>query len=303
MSGLATIRVTQMSPRDKVAAAMQRSLPLLPGDVRSTVRQMLEPGSLALIAGTLVVWAGSQFFGVGEIVDVILLGIGFVALGFSVFEGARELYDFATTAVGARSEQDLDAAAGHFARAVTLLGISVVQAVLLRGQARTVAARGEPRIYPREPAAPPPPAGNELRLSRPASLPGGTLGTTDAYGAIQVSRDQSLTEQRLTLLHELVHRYLSPRTGPFRQLRAELSMSAYARSALLRYLEEALAEGYAQLRVNGLAKALLAYRFPLQGGYMTVSQLAGEGLAIGTIVLGGALFYVSVSLGPIPENR
>lgn len=67
-------------------------------------------------------------------------------------------------------------------------------------------------------------------------------------------------------------------------------------------MEEALAEGYGQLRVNGMGKALGAIKFPLQGGYVTVSQLATEGLAIGTITLGGRLFNVSMSLGPIPDN-
>lgn len=77
----------------------------------------------------------------------------------------------------------------------------------------------------------------------------------------------------------------------------KLNISGYSRSALLRYLEEALAEGYAQLRVHGLEKALAAYRFPLAGPYpyVTVSQLIGEGQAIGTIMLGGTLFYVSIT--------
>lgn len=78
--------------------------------------------------------------------------------------------------------------------------------------------------------------------------------------------------------------------------------SAYNRSALLRYLEEALAEGYAQLRVNGLARALGAYRFPLQGGYVTVSQLLTEGQAIGTITLGGVFLHVSISIGSMPSK-
>ncbi|MDB4973863.1 MAG: uncharacterized protein JWN48_2204 [Myxococcaceae bacterium] len=126
---------------------------------------------------------------------------------------------------------------------------------------------------------------------------------TDAYGAIVVARNQTLTEQRVTLFHELVHRFFSPRTGPLRQLRAELSMSAYSRSVLLRYLEEALAEGYGQLKVNGLAAALGAYRFPLRGGYVTISQLLTEGQAIGTITLGGTLYKVSISSGTIPDSR
>jgi hypothetical protein len=303
MPVLTTEQLRLMSSREKLAEAMRRSLPYLPAEARGIVLQMLQPASLALIAGTLAVWAGSHFFGVGEIADLILLGVGAVALGLSVLTGARELSDFATTALGAQSDAGLDRAARHFATAVTILGISAVQAVLLRGQARTAIARGRPQIYPRIQVEPPPPPGNQLRLSRPPNIPGGSLGVTDAYGAVEVSRDQSLTEQRLTLLHELVHRYFSPRTGPLRQLRAELSISGYVRSALLQYLEEALAEGYAQLRMNGLGQALRAYRFPTQAGYVTVSQLAAEGQAIGTITLGGTLFYVSISSGPMPPER
>jgi hypothetical protein len=295
-------RIARMTAADKIGEAMRRSLPHLPAQARSIVESMLTPVSLALIAGTLVVWAGSHFVGVGEIVDIILLCVGVVSLGFAVFEGAGALYDFTTCAINARSDADLEQAGQHFARAVTLLGIATVQSVLLRGQGGAVVARGRPTIRPRPSVGPPPPPGNQLRISRSANLPGGSLGETTAYGEIVISRAQSLTEQRLTLFHELVHRFFSPRTGPLRRLRAELNMSAYSRSALLRYLEEALAEGYGQLRVHGLAQALRAVRFPLDGGYVTVSQLAAEGRAIGTIALGGTLFHVSISQGPIPTG-
>jgi hypothetical protein len=220
-----------------------------------------------------------------------------------VFEGAGELLESATTALNANSSAQLDNAAQHFARAVSLLGISTIQAVLLRGQVNPIVARGRPQMYPRLQVNPPPPAGNQLRLSRPASIPTGEAGLTSPYGVITVSRNQSLSEQRVTLYHELVHRFFSPRTGPLRKIRADVRMSAYSRSALLRYLEEALAEGYGQLRVHGLEKAFGAYRFPLHFGYVTVSQMAAEGLAIGTITLGGVLFFVSVSQGPIRVQR
>jgi hypothetical protein len=283
--------------------AMRLSLPHVPAGTRTVVESMLTPETLTIVTGTLAVWAGSHFFGVGEIVDLILLGAGFITLGFAVFEGSSEFYDFATGAIDARSEADLERAGRHFAQAVTLLGISTIQGLLLRGQGRAVMSRGlRPRIRPRMKVSAPPPAGNQLRLSRPARIPDGLAGGTTEYGVILVSRDQSLTEQRITLFHELVHRYFSPRTGPLRQIRAELRIAAYRRSALLRYLEEALAEGYAQLRVHGLARAFAVYRFPLQGGYVTVSQMASEGRAIGTITLGGALFKVSISIGPIPNH-
>lgn len=292
--------VSRLTTADKIGEAMRRSLPHLPSEARHMVEGLLQPATLAMITTTIVVWAGSHFFGVGEIVDVILIGVGVIGLGFAVFEGAGALYEFATGAMNARSNAQLDAAGKQFARAVTLLGIATVQAVLLRGQGAKVASRGSPKVYPRAAVGAPPPAGNQLRLSRPGQIVGGGLGKTDPYGAITIARNQSMSEQRVTLFHELVHRYFSPRTGPLRQIRAELNWSAYSRSALLRYLEEALAEGYAQLRVNGLAQALEAIRFPLDFGYVTVSQLLAEGQAIGTITLGGVLFHVSISQGPLP---
>lgn len=293
----------EMSVQDRAAEAMRRSMPLLPADAAAVIQAMLTPESLAIIATTLVVWAGSHFFGIGEIVDVILLVVGVIALGASVFSGAQELYKFAELVVNPHQESDADAAAAHFARAVSLLGISAIQAILLRGAARPVIARGRPQIYPLPNVGVPPAAGNQLRVTRPASIAGGSLGTTDAYGAIAIARNQSLSEQRLTLFHELVHRWFSPRTGPLRQLRAQLAMSGYNRSSILMYLEEALAEGYGQLRMNGLASAFGAYKFPIQGGYVTVSQLVTEGTMIGRITLGGAIFDVRIGFGPIPAER
>lgn len=303
MAETVSVSPATMSTTERVGEAMRRALPLLPGEARQTVEAMLEPAALAIVAATLVVWAGSHFFGVGEVVDVILLVVGFAALGTAVFSGASELYDFAQKSVNAGSDADLDEAAKHFAKAVMLLGISTIQALLLRGAVKPVVARGMPRIEPLPDVGLPPPAGGpRLQLSRPRSMAGGALGGTDMYGAVTVARNQSLTEQRITLFHELVHRYFAPRTGPLRQLRAQLRWNAYSKSALLRYLEEAMAEGYGQLRVHGLAQALGAYRFPVQFGYVTVSQMQVEGMAIGTIILGGTSFWVSVSDGPIPPN-
>lgn len=293
--------VAAMSMQERVAEAMRRSIPLLPDSSGAAVQAMLAPESVAIVAATLIVWAGSHFFGVGEIVDIILLVAGVFALGFSAFSGARKLYGFAETSVNARTDAGLDKAAGLFAEAVVILGISTIQAILLRGATKAVIARGTPQIKPLPAVGAPPPPGNQLRLARPATLPGGDLGTTDAFGAIAIARNQSLSEQRLTLFHELVHRYFSPRTGPLRKLRAQLNMSAYDRSSFLKYLEEALAEGYAQLKVNGLAGALQAYKFPVDSGYVTVSQLAGEAGVIGTISLGGATFYVSIATGGPPR--
>ncbi len=296
-------RIASMSAKDKIGEAMRRSLPMLPGEARATVLSMLQPASLAIIAATLVGWIAAHLFGVGEVVDLILLVGGVLVLGWSAFTGARELYAFADTAIHAHNDQDLTAAAGHFAKAVVILGVATVQAVLMKGSAKAAIARGVPKVQPRILMDEPPPPGNQLRVTRPASIQPGVYGITDPYGVIEVSRDIPLTEQKVVLFHELVHRYFSPRVGPLRKFRAEMAISGYNRSALLKYLEEALAQGYGQLKVNGFSAGFEAYRFPLDNGYTTVAKMSAEGQAIGSIVLGGTIFYVSISQGPIPEHK
>lgn len=170
--------VKHLSTREKVAEALKRSLPHLPSNARAVVESMLEPATLALIAGTLAVWAASHAFGVGEIVDALLLGVGVVALGFSVFEGASAFSLFAIGAVRAQSEAEIEEAGRQFARAVTILGLSTIQALLLRGQGRAIIGRGRPQVYARPAVGDPPVAGNALRVTRPKSIPGGSLGTT-----------------------------------------------------------------------------------------------------------------------------
>ena len=158
-SDVAVDRTADLSATDKIGEGMRRALPRLPGEAQGVVLDMLKPENLAIIGATVVVWAASQFFGVGEIVDLILLVVGVGTLGFSVFAGARELYYFVTTAVNATSSSDLDVAAQHFAQAVTILGAAVVQAVLMKGAAGKVSARSRPQVKPRIPDADPPPPG------------------------------------------------------------------------------------------------------------------------------------------------
>jgi len=296
--------VATMSRETKIQEAMRRSLPRLGPDARAQVEAMLSPTSLAIIGATLVAWAGSHFFGIGEIVDIILLIVGFSMLGVSVFEGAQELMAFADSALGATNDAALDEAADHFAKAVVILGISTISAILLRKSASSVIKRGPPQIHKMPNVGRPPAPGTPQRITRPFTIRPGVQGATDAWGNIRVMRNQSMDQQRLSLLHEWVHRVLSPRVAPLRQLRAQLSMSAYARSVFLKYLEEAMAESYAQLRMGGGIRGLLVgIQFPLENGYVTISQLAGEGVAIGNIAIGSAQFTVSIVNAPWPEKE
>src|SRR5262249_31074345 len=99
-------------------------------------------------------------------------------------------------------------------------------------------------------------------------------------------------EQRLVRLHEAVHQFFSPKLKFLRRFRASLWISGYTKSALMQYLEEGLAETFAQLRVRGLDGLLEGITFPIQNEYVTIGQLGSEALHIGTIMLGGRIWGV-----------
>lgn len=77
-------------------------------------------------------------------------------------------------------------------------------------------------------------------------------------------------------------------------------MSGYMRSAILQYLEEALAESVAQLAAHGVVGLLRGIRFPIANGYITLQQLVSEGAEIGTILVGTQRFSVQIVVASPP---
>ena len=133
------------------------------------------------------------------------------------------------------------------------------------------------------------------------TLPAGQ-GYTDKYGNIEYSTAGSPTDQRLALLHEKVHSFLSPKLKLLRDLRADIGMAAYNRSHLLKYLEEAMAETYAQVRVHGFSGLPTGIKFPVTNGYVSISRLAAEG-AIGAIVVAGYTYWIYlIATKPAPPD-
>ena len=127
------------------------------------------------------------------------------------------------------------------------------------------------------------------------------MGITDEFGDITINTrilNQPTTYSH-TLLHEKVHQFLTPKFYPLREVRVQIATDGYRKSYLLRYLEEAFAQGYANLRVfgDGFIDALT---FPVQNNYVTVAQMAIEvrGHLMGTINVGGILYQVFMVNGP-----
>jgi hypothetical protein len=115
------------------------------------------------------------------------------------------------------------------------------------------------------------------------------LGATDKFGNITIARGLSSADRATTLRHELVHRFFSPRQGTaLAEARANFGIAAYNRSQLVRFTEEALAEGIA----TGSIRAGLAH--PLAGAYgITAVGLGTEaGLYFGGL---GGVIYLGAS--------
>ena len=130
-------------------------------------------------------------------------------------------------------------------------------------------------------------------------------GATDALGNIKIGRaaagrvpGNTRNELLTVIYHERVHQFLTPKLGLLRNIRIYVKQSGYARSFMLRYLEEALAETIAQLRVHGMSgeHILKGLKFPLQGTHYQITYAAlgmeARGLLLGPVTVGGMLYNV-----------
>jgi len=229
---------------------------------------------------------------------LVLVGAGLFAVGWSVFVGIDHLYDFAAITYRAKTESELDTAADHFAKAVGILGIQAVLAVVFRGAKAPRTSKGG-RLNPG--AAPPrtPGASYKPKVTTEPNLPAGQ-GSTSFWGDIKVSTAGSAADRALVLLHEKVHQILSPKLYLLRNYRVSTRAASYVRSSLWRYLEEALAETVAQVGVNGFSKFFRGIRFPIENGYLYLMRSGGYNPAFGghgLVKEGAALLYVGVVVG------
>lgn len=300
--------VMMMTDGQKIGRAMWLSLPMLAPEARRQVEEMLTPTSIAIIGASTAAWAASHLFGVGEFLDVALLALGAVTLGAGAITTGQEFAQFAIKAPRARSESDLMVAARHFAKACDTGLITVISAVLLKQSAKTVWARGKPRLrLDFRPSSPPPPGFKPtIRFTSQKMVDSkGRLvdGSCSEYGDILIWLGNAADKQLHVLLHELGHRMLTPKISFLREFRGNLNMSAYLRSAWVQYLEEVIAEAHAGFVGKGVGEALLAFKFPIKHGYVTISQLTEEMIAVTNITIGGLKYgvYVEQIMSVMPD--
>ena len=126
-------RVSEMPLEDRFVIVLNRTGPLLPAEIQEEFMQMISPTAILMIAGTLAVWAGSHYFGVGFIADAVMLVAGFAFLGLQVFTAASDLISAIELTTTARNQSDLDQAARHLANFIAVVGVAIFTALVMKG--------------------------------------------------------------------------------------------------------------------------------------------------------------------------
>ena len=124
--------IWEWSMKDKFIEVLRRTKDKLPSSMQQEFSQLISKESLEMMAGTLVVWVGSHAFGVGEFVDIGLLGIGIYYLGRATFQVVGDLKDFLVITSTAKDDNDLNDAASHLARAISIIGVVAFVALLAK---------------------------------------------------------------------------------------------------------------------------------------------------------------------------
>ena len=268
--------ITQWTTNDKLQEVIQRTAALLPEEVGKQLLALLEPTALAIMATVVVVWAVSHFFGVGEIADVILLIVGIVSMGPIAFTAGEHLINFAYKTVYAKSEEDLDLAAENLSKAISLIGIQTVMMLLLKKAPKVL--KEDPNFSTFRVRDLPPnkrPNGKwfyKPKISTSTYLGKNVLGATYKYGDIKYLSILTGKTKKATILHEKVHSWLTPKLYLFRNYRVTLNWNSYAKSYLLRYLEEALAQTIGQVGAYGFKRVFSGVTFPVKNGYVTIQH-------------------------------
>jgi len=111
------------SDMERIQAAARRAIPLLPETVRLQVASFLTPEALKIMCAVGAAWGASHWIGVGELIDVVLLGVGTLTIGYDLIRAGQHFEKFYDLAKRAQTDNELNAAARELAVAITVAGI------------------------------------------------------------------------------------------------------------------------------------------------------------------------------------
>jgi hypothetical protein len=159
-------------------------------ELAAQFRAMLTPSAIAGVAATFTALAVSQAFGIGEVVDLILLVVGAFVAGMAVFPAAENIVECVKTTVRAKTPADLERAADYLAQAIAILRVVVFFALIEKiSEKFGGAASAEEPGSAEEPSAKPPDAPPPKTSPAPKEPPakGATNPSGEAGGALPTS--------------------------------------------------------------------------------------------------------------------
>jgi len=112
-----TTPVAQWATEQRFAYALQHAPDYMPAAVATQFRQLTSPTTIRTVVAVLVIWATSHAVGAGEIMDAILIAVGVVLAGWSIFDALGSIARFFNLTLGAKTTHDLDEAAHALADA------------------------------------------------------------------------------------------------------------------------------------------------------------------------------------------
>jgi hypothetical protein len=267
MSTPAPLNIASLTQEQRLAVVLERTGAKLGPAAAAELKKLATPQALAGAAVFLVAWIASHAIGIGMIVDALMIGTGVIFIGMAVFDAIGHLAEFGSKTLYGRSDAEMNAAAEHLAQAISILGVQAVLALLLKGGPRTFQG-GRFRLSAM-PARTRGSAFNPRQIRRLPHEPAGG-GYTTEWGEIFISSRGTPADRRVVALHESIHRLLTPELYILREFRVQNRTASYVRSALSKYLEEAFAETYAQIKMGGIGEALVGITFPLKQEYVTL---------------------------------
>jgi hypothetical protein len=183
-SAAADPSVADWSLETRFEYVLKKTPDFLLGDLKAQLKAMVTGKGLAILVGTLVIWAGGHFFGVSEIADGVLLGAGLVFLGRAAIDAARLIKHFLELTVTASHRTELDTAAKCLSEAVTIIGVVAFFALVMRVGRRL---------------------GKRFRAPRDTTPPAveRALSTQENLQGLQVARSIALLEKPTVFRHTI----------------------------------------------------------------------------------------------------
>ncbi|NPD68585.1 hypothetical protein HN018_01740 [Lichenicola cladoniae] len=135
--------VGHWSTRKRLTTMAGRAFKRIPGEVGRQIQGMLTPENLLLLDAGLLALIIAQGFGVGEVVDAVLVAMAIRAAGWSGMIALVELSGACVKAARATSDATLDAAADSAAEALAVLGVLFVTMLITKMAKRATSGGGE----------------------------------------------------------------------------------------------------------------------------------------------------------------